>query len=293
MRILLITNPAAGASNRSQINLLDWVTRFAGHTVTIETPKTPDEALRAVQRCVAEGYDRILTMGGDGTINSIVSALAETEIALGIIPTGTVNVLARELGIPLDPLKALEVALAGRIRRLDLGIANGKCFTLMAGLGFDAKVVSEIVPRWKELFGPVAYLTAGLQVLTRYKPSHFTLTLENNTFSLPAWLLVVGNAGYYAYEMCIARDASMDDGMLDVIVFAEQNALDRLLQIGAVFVGRHIDHPNVLYFRTRAITITADPPVTVQLDGDPAGSSPVDISVWPGALSVIVPKTGA
>jgi YegS/Rv2252/BmrU family lipid kinase len=292
MRVLLILNPKAGASSRNQVELTGWMGRLAGHTLTVEVPKKAEDAMTVALRGVAEGYDRILAAGGDGTINRMVSALAETEIPLGIIPLGTVNVLARELGIPLDPVKALQVALHGRERRLDLGVANGQYFTLMAGLGFDAKVVSEIVPRLKELFGSLAYVTAGLQTLARYKSSQFYLTFNGKTVRFPAWLLVVGNASCYAYQLSIASGARMDDGLLDIIVFGEQNALDRLTQIGAVFIGQHIKHPNIRYFQAPAISIAAEPRVHLQLDGDPAGVSPVEITVKHKALSVIVPEEG-
>jgi diacylglycerol kinase family enzyme len=133
----------------------------------------------------------------------VIAGLAGSEVPLGIIPLGTVNVLAREFGIPLNPTQALKVALEGSVRRIDLGMANGQPFALMAGLGFDAQVVSAVVPRLKELFGPVAYVTAGLRVLTRYKPSRFHFTADGMEFDLPAWLVVVGNASYYAYQLAI------------------------------------------------------------------------------------------
>jgi len=292
MRILFIINPRAGASNRNKVDLVSWLAQLAGHMLTVEVPKKAEDAVTSALRGVAEGYDRILAAGGDGTINQVVSALAETEIPLGIIPIGTVNVLARELGIPLDPVKALQIALGDRVRRVDLGMANGQYFALMAGMGFDAKVVSEIVPRLKELFGPLAYVTAGLQALAGYKPSQFYLTFNGRTTRFPAWLLVVGNAGYYAYQLSVTPSARMDDGLLDIIVFGEQNALDRLAQIGAVFLGQHIKHPNIRYFQAPALSVAAEPAVRLQLDGDIVGSSPVEISVRHGALRVMVPESG-
>lgn len=290
MRVLLIINPKAGPANRCQVDLLSWLTQLAGDTLTVQMPETADDATAAARRGVEEGYDRILAAGGDGTINHVVSALAETTIPLGIIPIGTVNVLARELGIPLDPVKALKVALGHRTRCLDLGVANGQYFTLMAGMGFDAKVVSEIVPRLKELFGPLAYVTAGLQTLARYKPSQFYLTFDGKTVRFPAWMLVVGNASYYAYQLTVAPGARMDDGLLDIIVFGEQNALDRLSQIGAVFLRQHVKHPNIRYFQASALSVAAEPRVHLQLDGDPVGMSPVEIGIKRGALRVMVPE---
>lgn len=289
----MVLNPSAGGGDAVEHaeQLQKLVTR-AGHTLDITMPGGEAEVEAVVRRGVAAGYERILAAGGDGTLNRMIPALADTGVPLGIVPLGTVNVLAREFGLPLEPERALQVAMHGVERRVDLGVANGRLFALMAGLGFDAQVISEIVPRLKDLFGPLAYITAGLQVLTRYKSSILKLEGDDFSLELPAWLMVVGNAGYYAYELDMAPDACMDDGLLDVCIFAEKSALDRLTQISALFMGQHTRHPNVRNFRTAGLRISATPPVHVQLDGDTVGMSPVDISVRPRALSVIVPAQG-
>jgi YegS/Rv2252/BmrU family lipid kinase len=289
MRALLVMNPMAGESSPELADLLRQVAARHDCQLTLALPASPEELYTVVRHAVADGDTRIFCAGGDGTIHHVVAALRDTDTPLAIIPTGTVNVLARELHIPLDPLDAMRVALAGRTRRVDVGMANGRPFMVMAGLGFDAEVITEVLPRLKELFGPLAYVTIGLQVLARYKPSQFRLEMDELCLSLPAWLIVVGNASYYAYELNIAPDARMDDGLLDVCIFAEHGAFERLTQIGALFAGQHTKQANVRYFRTRHLRIDAAPPVHVQLDGDAMGSSPVDISVLPSALTVVVP----
>lgn len=291
MRIVLITNPIAGGSSRTRIDLLEWAELLRGHRLEIVAPATPEETQAVVRQAVAEGVDRVLAAGGDGTVNVVTAGLAGTDVPLGILPMGTVNVLAREFGIPLDATEALQIALTGQPRRVDLGMANGQPFTLMAGMGFDAKVVHEVIPSLKELFGPLAYVTAGLQALVHYKPSQFHLCVDGIDLSLPAWLVIVGNAGSYTYQFAMAPDARMDDGMLDICLFAERTALDRITQIGAAMIGQHVHHPNVSYLRARRLRVEADPPVPLQLDGDAAGTSPVDISIRPAALSIIVPAS--
>lgn len=289
MRAILIVNLIARSSSRARFTQLQRVAAQRGHTLDIIMPATPEATTRAVTEALERGYDRICCAGGDGTVNRVATTLAGGDVPLGIIPTGTVNVLARELQLPLDPVQAMEIALTGPVRRLDLGLANGRPFTLMAGLGFDAEVVSTVIPRLKELFGSLAYVSAGMQVLTHYKSSLFHLDVDGVKLSLPAWLLVVGNASYYTYQLSLATEARMDDGLLDVCIFAESSALDRLTQISATFIGNHIRHENVRYFRTRSLRIDADPQVHLQLDGDPAGFSPAEITVCPAALPVVVP----
>jgi YegS/Rv2252/BmrU family lipid kinase len=284
-------NMSAGSSSRHRADLLQETAQRLGHTLDLALPQTPDETTAAVRHAVASGYERVLCAGGDGTLNLVASALLDTDCPLAIIPTGTANLLARELNIPLDPEQALRVAFAGPVRYLDVGMANGQPFLLMAGLGFDAQVVSEIVPHFKDYFGPLAYITAGLQVLARYKPSQFHLEVGGNQLVLPAWLVVVGNASHYGYELSLSPTARMDDGLLDVCIFAEHSAFDRLSQIGAVFAGLHEKHPNVRSFQTSHLTITAEPRVQLQLDGDLVGQSPVEIGMRASALPVVVPPT--
>lgn len=287
MHALLVMNPAAGGSTQHRLEQLERAAATLGCALDIAMPESPAAADQIVRDALDGRCDRILVAGGDGTINRVASTLAGTDVPLAIIPTGTVNVLARELRIPLDPVKALKVALTGRTRRIDIGTANDRAFLLMAGLGFDAQVVSQYIPRVKELFGSLAYITTGLQVLTRYKPSLFLLEADGNAFSVPAWLIVVGNASYYGYQFAITPRAQLDDGMLDVCLFAEHTSLDRLMQVSAFLAGQHLKHPNVSYFRVRRLKVLADPPVHLQLDGDPVGMSPVDIGIRPAALQIV------
>ncbi len=289
MRILLILNPNAGSTATSRVAIQDLAAALVGHTLEVALPENGAQAEDAARSAVGQGYERILVGGGDGTVNSVLPALAGSETALGILPVGTVNVLAREFRIPLELDGALKVALHGTPRRVDLGQANGHPFALMAGLGYDARVVADVVPELKKLIGPFAYVTAGLQALAVHKSSQFHIEMDDLSVQVPAWLMIVGNAAYYTYELSLSPDARMDDGMLDVCIFAEQTALDRLTQLFAAAVGLHAQHPNVTIFRTSSLRITAEPRVQLQLDGDPAGTTPVEISVLPGALTVMTP----
>ncbi len=291
MRALLIYNPnSGGGGHANRLSLLAQQARQAGHTLEIVTPSTADAAADAARQGVAAGFARICAAGGDGTINTIIGALADSGVPLGIIPMGTVNVMAREFDISLEPERALAVALAGRVRRVDLGTVNGRPFLLMAGLGFDAHVVANAAPHLHDApFRPLAYITAGLQLLTDHQPSRFRLQLDHVDLTLPAWMLMVSNAPSYAYQLPMAPAARMDDGLLDITVFTEESGLDRLLQIGAVFMGQHTQHPQVSTFRTHALQVTADPPAHLQVDGDAAGFTPATFAVRSGALHVVTP----
>jgi YegS/Rv2252/BmrU family lipid kinase len=291
MRILLLYNPRSGGAADVSPDFL--VARILAHGDCQTLLVSGDAAALAdaASRARREGFDRVIVAGGDGTINLAASELLDSGVPLGIVPTGTANVMARELGVPLDPAQAINVALAGEVRAIDAGTANGRPFVLNAGLGFDAQVVAELVPRLKALFGPLAYITSGINLLLHYEPSLFTIEgVCDEPVQFRAWMMAVGNAGHYAYDLVIAPDAHMDDGLLDVVVFTEHGGWDRLATIGAVLAGYHVGHPHLVVFRAARLRITATPPVYLQLDGDPGGATPVDIEVLPGALQVVGPR---
>lgn len=290
MRLLLLMNSKSGSSDNKKINLLEFASLLNSHEIEIAMPDSPEGAERAARAAVDAGYERLIVFGGDGTIDSVLPALAGSATALGVLPAGTANVLARELQLPMGVKKGLEIALNGTPRKIDLGLANGKYFALMAGLGFDAQVVSRVVPELKKIFGPLAYVTSGLQSLSSYPKSNYKITMDDYSATFPAWLIIVGNATTYGYELAISPESRIDDGLLDVCVFGEQSALDRVTQLLATAIGLHSKHPNVTIFRTKSIRISANPSVKYQLDGDQAGDSPVEISVQPGALTVMTPN---
>lgn len=288
---VVIANPHAGRGAKFDPTILQPVAHALGWDLELIVPPHAGATVAAAQAAVDAGATRILAAGGDGTINCIARVLAGTPVQLGVIPLGTANVMALELGIPIDPVLALRIALHGEVRAVDIGRANERLFVLNAGLGFDAQVVTELVPRWKQLFGTMAYVATGLQVLTSFPRVTFHLVLPECDVRVPAWLLVVGNAGYYAYQISLAPEARMDDGLLDLCLFAETSVLDRITEISATLLGQQTHHPLVSYIRVRTVRILADPPVPLQLDGDPAGTTPVDISIWPRALHVVAPPT--
>ncbi len=243
------------------------------------------------RQAVEKGAKLIIAAGGDGTINEIVSGMAGSSAVLGIIPLGTVNVLARELGIPLKIEKAIKTILDGRVRKIDLGIANSRCFTLMAGFGFDAAVVANVVQPLKDLIGPTAYILKGLETLARYNATKFTLEMPDNRYCGWAYVVVVANSPTYAYKLKIAPYGSHDDGLLDVLVFEQPVTLKLgfLRQIFEMLIQRHVYDKNVLYFKTTSVIVRSEPDTLVQFDGDPFGKTPVAISISPKALPVIVP----
>lgn len=296
MNSLLIVNPTAG-QGRPQEALEALQSSLAPILGGLIVTQGVGDAERAARTAAENGYSAVLAAGGDGTINEVVNGLLTAEsssgpLPLGIVPLGTQNVLAHELGLPLDLDGTLVLLQAGRTRPIDVGLAGSRHFVLMAGFGFDARVVGEVVRPMKALLGPAAYAFATVGALAKYHSTAISLSLDGEEVRSEAFLVVVANAASYAYrQIKLAPFAALDDGWLDICVF-ERAGLDRVgfaTQMMAVLARRHLRDPRVRYYRGRHLVLESDPPIQGQMDGDSFGHTPIEISLLPHALSIFVP----
>lgn len=262
---------------------------FAVERIATAGPADTVAALSAALSGRQPEDTRVIVAGGDGTIRAVLPALANTGVPLAILPAGSVNVLARELGIPTSLDAAIGVAKSGRPRQIDLGYADGRPFALMAGIGFDAAVVQSVARELKDLIGSFAYVARGLQVLGSYPQSRFRIEADGEEMEAVGWLAVVANASRYTYHWRLALDARIDDGWLDLCFFSSESALQTAGQVVAALGGRHFSHPGVQHLRAKRFRFRCTPEVAVQLDGDPAGATPVEIAIAPRILTVMVP----
>ena len=299
MNSLLIVNPAAG-QGRPQEALEALQAALAPLLGGIVVTQGPGDAERAARAASEEGrFDAVLAAGGDGTINETVNGLLAGQAAggaalpLGLVPVGTQNVLAHELGLPSSDLGAtLTMLQAGRTRLVDVGLAGTRHFVLMAGFGFDALVVREVLRPMKEWIGPAAYAFATVGALAKHRSTALCLTLDGQEIRSEAYLVVIANAASYAYrQIKLAPFAALDDGWLDICVF-ERAPTDRVgfaAQMMAVLMRRHLRDPRVRYYRAKHIGLASDPPIQGQLDGEVFGQTPLEISILPRVLPVFVP----
>jgi YegS/Rv2252/BmrU family lipid kinase len=293
MKALLVANPNAGRV-RGETALARVEERLRAEGIDVgrvvaARKEEAAEALREALRGQSPERTRVIVAGGDGTINAALPALIGTTFPMAILPLGSVNVLARELGIPLGTDAAIEAAASGRLRRIDLGIANGRPFALMAGMGFDAAVVRSVVPRVKNVVGSLAYVARGLSLLATCSASCFSVRADDKEFEVNAWLAVVANAARYTYSWRLAPAASVHDGWLDLCLFEMNSAAQTAGQVLAALRGRHVGYAGVLHMRARQFHFDCHPPVSLQVDGDRAGMTPAEVSVVPDALVVVVP----
>ena len=282
--IVVILNPKA-RSEKAQ-SLVEDVTRLADSVVVRMTRSAADARRLAVQ-AVNEGFETVVAAGGDGTINDIVNGLAGSNVTLGLLPLGTMNVFASELGIPANNLrKSWEIIRAGHVRRIDLGRANDRYFVQLAGVGLDAQVVQETTWKLKKSIGPLSYLVNAAQIASRKPPK---LVVEWDGRSDSGSFVLVGNGRFYGGPFTIFKDARIDDGLLDVLIFKNLGYLDIVRYLQGILFGTHTQMPDVEYFQTPSVTVRSDEEVPVEVDGEVIGSVPVRFRLSSKKLSVLAP----
>lgn len=282
---LIILNPAADSERalRKQAR----VQSLARDCVVCATTYT-GEAEAMARRGVAEGFEKIVAAGGDGTINEVVNGLAGTSAMLGLLPIGTMNVFATELGLPVNNLELCwEIVNGDSIRAVDLPKANQKFFVQLAGVGLDAQVVKETSSNLKKNFGPLSYVISAVQIAAR-KPPKLFIQSEDASIDEGSFVLV-GNGRLYGGPFPFFKHAALDDGLLDVIVFKRLGYLEIIKYLQDVIFSSEIRVPEIEYFQTRQLRVESDQSVPVELDGELVGNCPVEFSVRDRSLRVLVP----
>jgi len=249
---------------------------------------------QAVSALEAE-VDLILAAGGDGTVRAVCEEVARTGVAVGVLPHGTGNLLARNLGIPLNTRDALDVAFSGQDRAIDLGTyktdsGTDTCFLVMAGLGMDAMIMNGVDDQLKSKVGWLAYFVSGVKA-ARYPAMKVQISVDDGDFKkFKARTVVVGNVGFLQAGIPLLPDAQIDDGTLDVVVLAPKRFIGWLAIIVRVLGRRRRTNEQLGRLTGSKVVIRAEKPMPMQLDGDPVGEGlEITAEVQPGVLLVRVP----
>ncbi|HYY14439.1 MAG TPA: diacylglycerol kinase family protein [Chthoniobacterales bacterium] len=284
-KIIVILNPAAHSERA--LRLRPQVEAIARDCLVTTTGR-PGEAEVLTRRAVGEGFEKIVAAGGDGTINEVVNGLADSSAVLGLLPIGTVNVFATELGLPVHDLQLCwEIICGDHTRTVDLPTANGKHFVQLAGVGLDAQVVKETSLAFKRSFGPLSYLIAAAQIAARTPPRLY-IEAENAPINESSFVLI-GNGRHYGGPFPFFKHALLDDGLLDVVAFKRLGYLEIIKYLQDVFFSSDIRLPEVEYFQTQRLRITSDQDVPVELDGELVGTCPVEFETREKYLRVLAP----
>ena len=247
-----------------------------------------DPGAGQTRRALDEGVDMVLVAGGDGTVAQAVGVLARTHVAMGLLPIGTGNLLARNLGVSLDLGEALDRAAGSGRDRIDVLQADGRCFTVMAGLGFDATMMRETHDAGKTRFGWLAYVGGGVRALRRTPRRRYAISVDGRPHvRITALAVVIGNVGELQGGMDLLPGADPRDGRLDVVVLAPRTWRDILGLVARVARGRLRADSRTTIFHGRTATVSVDKPIAVEFDGDYAGEiSELAVTVLPKALTL-------
>ncbi len=287
---LLLVNPASGAV--AKLKIIDRVCHsltHAGIDYDIVFTQRPGHATELAAAAAAEGRHAVLACGGDGTVNETASGLIGTDTALGIIPTGSGNGLARHLGIPVDIRRSIDVIAEDNIIAADYGTANGHPFFCTFGVGFDA-AVSERCARERRR-GVMMYLRNAISEYFKFRPEEYTIEIDGRTITEKAFLVVCCNASQYGNNAFIAPQASVTDGVLDMIVVHANNLITQSILGIDMITGLVRDNAAVSTFKASSVRIVRHEKGAAHADGD-AMTMPevIDIVCHPGKLKVLSPS---
>jgi diacylglycerol kinase (ATP) len=296
-RTFIILNPAAGQDDPAKLRRLiggAFAARAAGFD--LEVTRHPGHAAELAARSADLGYRAVCVVGGDGTLAEAATGLAGTGTPLAIIPRGTANQVAHNLNLPTDLEKAVEVAVRGVATPFDLGRIDGRAFALLAGAGFDAAVMAAATRELKERWGFGAYVFAAVKEALSATPTRFRLRVDDQELEVDAVSVMVANVGELFSHWIPIRlplvprpRSSWQDGLLDVVVLAPRKFPEFAAVLWRAAHRQFGGDDRLIHFQAREVTIDAEPPIAVQIDGDPAGHTPVTARAVAGALRVLLP----
>lgn len=289
MTLAVIVNPAAGGG-RAGRELRAVEESLARRRLGYRVERTNDlEHARQLARAAVGAGDTAVAFGGDGIIAAVAGALAHSDGVLGVLPGGRGNDFARALGIPLDPRGACEVLAHGVVRPIDVGTVNSRTFIGIASCGIDSDA-NRIANQTRLLSGKLVYAYGALRALARWKPAVFEVKIDGTARrSFTGYSVAAANSPTYGGGMFLAPQASLEDGLLDVVMIAHLGKHRFLRLLPTVYKGEHSKQPNVEIVRAREIEVSANRPFTMYADGDPIAELPVRVRALARAVRVLVP----
>lgn len=289
-KVCLIINPISGTESKkflpeefassfdqNKYDIMIRITGYAGHATEI------------AQHAVKENYKFVITAGGDGTVNEVAKELINTDTIFGIIPFGSGNGLARDLNIPLDASKAINIIKEGNVRTIDYGSANGNIFFCTCGVGFDAFISDKFADEKKR--GPLGYVRNIVEGVIEFKPEEYKIIHDDGELVEKAFLVTCANASQYGNEAYIAPDADMEDGKMNVSVLKPLNP-NEIPQTTFQLFTKNIDkNSKMTTLLTSELTIVREKAGVMHVDGDPLESgNEINVKIIPKGLKVFAPK---
>jgi diacylglycerol kinase (ATP) len=291
MKISIIANPIAGGG-RPYRTIQRYIARwpFPDWEVEILTTRAQNHAGLLARELLDHPPDLLAVCGGDGTVNEVASQISNPPFPIAILPAGTANVLARELGLPLDPIRALLIALKRSVRHVDLGLLDSgmpRRFLFVAGIGFDALAVSWVPSGLKKRLGMAAYAIAIVECLRKYSFPEFRIAAGARAFIATSCLAC--NAKSYGGGLLFCPDAKMDDGLLDLLVLEGVHRLALAGFLIRAWLGKPATCPWAQRLQTKSLKIEGPSEVLIQVDGELTGGLPADIRLADTRFPLVIP----
>jgi diacylglycerol kinase (ATP) len=299
MKALLVYNPSAGTrTDFGAVDIALDVLRSGGWDAEARQTISGGDATKFTRQAAEAGYGAIFAVGGDGTVNEVMNGLLGSNTSLGVLPFGTANVWAKEMGLPMN-----DMAAAARLQvnapsvYVDAGEVCGdgfgpRAFLLWCGVGFDAHITAEVEPQraLKRRLGAVMFLVVGARAVFTFRGQRAQLDVDGKKWRTRLMLALASNTQLYGGLVRISPGAKLDDGLLDLAIFRGRGVWSTAWHLVRVFLGWHLNAVDVEHLRAREISIRA-PRLPVHVDAEPIGVTPVRITIRPQAVRVLVPQT--
>ncbi|MFW6255031.1 MAG: YegS/Rv2252/BmrU family lipid kinase [Chitinivibrionales bacterium] len=247
---------------------------------------SPEDAMQKAHRFASQKVELVIAVGGDGTINSIANGLAQSNTAMAVIPVGTINLFAIQMGIPLSLRSSCQLIADGTVRAIDMGKAKNTFFTTVMGIGFDAKVIERADSRIKKILGATSFLASGIISAFTYPFNSIRISIDDDPRVHKGYLALVANGKYYGIHSVVSPDARVDDGRLDLALFKRKGLLQLIRYLWGLRRGTLVEYGEVEYHQFRRITVHGHH-TPIHMDGEFFGNSPLTVENRPHSLHVI------
>ena len=288
-KIYTIINPVSGTRSKKDIPEMTAAIDPREYEVHILMTGYEGHATQIAKGAVRDGVDCVIAVGGDGTINEVAKALVNTDVVLGIIPSGSGNGLARDLNIPLNYTKALEIIKQGNVARIDYGVANGHIFFCTCGVGFDALVSEKVLNQSAR--GKLMYVKSMLDVYVNFKPEYYKVTTPDGNFSDTSFLITCANASQYGNNGFIAPEADMQDGKMNIAILRSLPPMN-IAQTAIQLVSKNIsNNSNLLEIVTSEALIERESEGVMHLDGNAIHTDKdICVKIIRQGLKILIPE---
>ncbi|WP_088071482.1 diacylglycerol kinase [Gottfriedia luciferensis] len=291
-RARIIYNPTSGREIFKK-KLPDVLQLFeqAGYETSCHATTGAGDATIAAREACDRKFDLVVACGGDGTLNEVISGLAEQEYRpkLGLIPVGTTNDFARAIGVNVSIMEAAEVITNGQTVPLDIGRVDDKYFVNILAAGKITELTYEVPSKLKTMLGQLAYYLKGIEMLPKVKPTRLKIEYDGKVFDEEAFLFLLSNTNSVGGFEKIAPDASINDGQFDLLVLKKSNIAEIIRVCAQLLRGQHVQNEYVLYTRASHLKITSDEKLLLNIDGEYGGETPCTVDMLYNHLEIYVP----